>query len=424
MTSLEQDDRVAGARAGAGKDPRSSSRVASSVIRLPMVGSAALALALVAAACGGGKQDKTTPDKVGATGSAGGSGASQAMSDRDPDGGGVRNSSSPGSAPAAGSPGSAPSGAPGDVPAVPGNPPLSAEQIAPTVAMPSYDPEPSQAKAQVDQHLQIARTALSSPTPDADAALREARQALGIDAASIDAAAMVAFAYYHKRLYDTAELVLDDLFKRESAKQNANVYYVYGLVYDRTNRPEQAVLSFKKAVDINPNHASAMVNLGVHELQNSQYTDAVGLFERLVKQFGRSDAVTLTSLGSAYRGHAADYPSGTPDHDDNVRRAEGAYKRALQSTASYGPAYYNLGLLYLDNEPFPGLPDNLLRLSTAKGYFEQYKNMQGVDMKLYDDRMKDVTKAIKRAEKQQKKSRPSEPATPAAPKAKPAKRGR
>ena len=33
--------------------------------------------------------------------------------------------------------------------------------------------------------------------------------------------------------------------------------------------------------------------------------------------------------------------------------------------------------------------------------------MQNVDMKLYDDRMKDVTKAIKRAEKQLKKSKGS-----------------
>jgi len=30
---------------------------------------------------------------------------------------------------------------------------------------------------------------------------------------------MVAFAYYHKKLYDTAELVLDDLFKRESPRR-------------------------------------------------------------------------------------------------------------------------------------------------------------------------------------------------------------
>src|SRR5262249_24424082 len=152
--------------------------------------------------------------------------------------------------------------------------------------------DPAQARTAVEQHLGVARSALASATPDSEAALREARLALQIDAANIDAAAMVAFAYYHKKLYDTSELVLDDLFKRETAKQNANVYYVYGLVYDHTNRPDQAVMSFKKAVELNPNHASALVNLGVHQLQNSQYAEAQATFERLVNQFNRNDVIT------------------------------------------------------------------------------------------------------------------------------------
>lgn len=361
-------------------------------------------------ACGGAQKPAAPPAQARPGGDP------QAMNDvGDPAGaanGGDTTPRTPGTAPggAARSPGAgaSPASPPPDSPDHnrAGGPDLAA---TPQVAMPNYDPDPAQARAQVDQHLQIARQALASPTPDPDTALREARLALDTDAASVEAAAMVAFAYYHKKLYDTAELVLDDLFKRDAAKQSASVYYVYGLVYDHTGRPEQAVLSYQKALEINPNHASALVNLGVHQLQNTRYAEALATFERLVNQFGRGDAVTLTSLGSAYRGHAADYPQASPDHDDNVRRAEAAYKRALQVSPSYGPAYYNLGLLYLDNDPFPGLHDNLLRLNTSKSYFDQYKNMPGVDMKLYDERLKDVTKAIKRAEKQQKKSKSSAP---------------
>jgi tetratricopeptide (TPR) repeat protein len=378
----------------------------------------------VAAACGGGdKKATTTPDKVKVGGDAQRQG--QEVNDPGEPAGGAGGA-------AAGTPGPR-GGTTGGASAMPGpdatgstgagSPPLPDLSADLVVTMPNYDPDPAQARTQVDQHLQVARVALASPTPDADTALREARLALQLDAANIDAAAMVAFAYYHKKLYDTAELVLDDLFKRETAKQNANVYYAYGLVYDHTNRPDQAVLSFKKAIELNPNHASALINLGVHQLQNTQYAEALQSFERLANQFGRNDAVTLTSLGSAYRGHAADYPAGSPDRDDNVRRAEAAYKRALQANSSYGPAYYNLGLLYLDNDPFPGLADTLLRLTTSKTYFDQYKNMQNVDMKLYDDRMKDVTKAIKRAEKQLKKSKggsssPGSPGSPPAPKPK------
>jgi tetratricopeptide (TPR) repeat protein len=390
-----------------------------SAVRSSMSSRVGALLLCVAAACGGGaKPATTTPAQVNPDGS-------QAMTDP-----GDPNNPGGGGSTAAG-PSGTPNGGPGATPGTPGTPGTTPDDTAgPAVTLPNYDPDPAQAKTQVDQHLQVARAALSNPTPDAETALREARLALQLDAASIDAAAMVAFAYYHKKLYDTAELVLDDLFKRETAKQNANVYYIYGLVYDHTNRPDQAVLSFKKAVELNPNHASALVNLGVHQLQNSQYAEALASFERLVNQFNRSDVVTLTSLGSAYRGHAADYPAATPDHDDNVRKAEAAYKRALQGNSSYGPAYYNLGLLYLDNDPFPGLSDTLLRLNTSKGYFDQYKNMQNVDMKLYDDRMKDVTKAIKRAEKQLKKAKGSSavpattPSSTTPDPAKGAKRGR
>jgi tetratricopeptide (TPR) repeat protein len=291
---------------------------------------------------------------------------------------------------------------------LPGGGGTTGDGSTPSITPPNLDTDPAAAKAQVDAHLTIAKQALSQQNPDADKALGEARAALAIDAANVDAAAYVAFAYYHKKLYDTAELVLDDLYKRDTAKRNANVNYVYGLIYDHTNRPDRAVLAYEKAVNINPNHASALINLGVHQLKNSQYDRAQQTFERLTREFNRNDAITLTSLGSAYRGLSADYPTGSSERNQLVGKAEAHYKRALKANANYGPAYYNLGLLYLDNDPYPGSPDALVRLNAAKAYFDQYKNMPNVDIKLFDERMKDVTKAIKKAEKLKKsKAKPN-----------------
>lgn len=278
----------------------------------------------------------------------------------------------------------------------------------PAVSYPNYDPDPAQAKAQVDQHLNVAKQALSAPTPDADTALREARAALAIDAANLDAAAYVAFALYHKKQYDSAELVLDDVYKRPAAKENATINYVYGLVYDHTNRPEQAVLAFQKAVQLNPSFASALVDLGVHQLENKQYAEAQATYEKLTRELGRNDAITLTALASAYRGRSGDYPPGSGDRNNYIMQAEATYKKALQANPNYGPAYYDLALLYLDADPFPsggGTLDNMQRLNAAKAFLDQYKNMPGVDMKLYDTRAKDVEKAIKRAQKMQKKAK-------------------
>jgi tetratricopeptide (TPR) repeat protein len=344
--------------------------------------------AVVAAGCGGGgKKDNTTP-------TGGGGSGQQSMQNTDPTGGGT--STSGGTTPGT------PSG--GGTSAGDGTT-NGGSTTAPPIIPPNLDSDPAASKAQVDAHLSIAKAALAQNPPDGDKALAEARAALAIDAANVDAAAYVAYAYYHKKLYDTAELVLDDLFKREAAKQNANVYYVYGLVYDHTNRADRARLAYEKAVQINPQHASALVNLGVHQLKNSQYAEAQQTFERLTQQFNRNDAITLTSLGSAYRGRSADFPSGSPDRDQFVRTAEKSYKAALQANGSYGPAYYNLGLLYLDTDPYPGISDPLTRVNAAKAFFEQYKNMPGVDIKLFDARMKDVDKLVKKIQRDQKKKK-------------------
>jgi tetratricopeptide (TPR) repeat protein len=380
------------------KERMMPSRVGKPMSRLGLL-AASLAAALVLAACGGkGKDAKTTPDTK-----ATGGDTSQSMNDTgDPAApGGVSSGGSPGGG-TAGGPGTPGTGA---APGEPTNGGGSGIPPEPTVIPPNLDVDPAQAKAQVDQYLAMARTALSGPAPDPEGALKHARAALATDAASVDAAAMVAFAYYHKKLHDTAELVLDDLFKREAAKRNANVYYVYGLIYDATNRPEAAVKAYRTAFELSPSHASALVNLGVHQLRNSQYREAQQTFERLVQQFQRADAVTLTSLGSAYRGRSAEFPPGAPDRDQYVRRAEAEYKRAEKANPSYGPVYYNLGLLYLDTDPYPGIADPVQRLQTAKAYFDRYKNMAGVDMKLFDSRMKDVDKALKRAEKAKKKKK-------------------
>ena len=340
----------------------------------------------VAAACGGDnkKGGSTTPKAAGS--------GDQSMQDADPKGNvAVGGSGAPGTTP------------PGGPAAPPGGPVVDPISSGPPTVIPNMDPDPGAAKQQVDSHLTIARAALAAATPDPDTALREAREALKADATNVDAAAMVAFAYYHKKLYDTAELVLDDLIKRDVAKNNANVMYVYGLIYDHTNRPDQALKAYTAAVAINPNFPSALVNLGVFQLRNKQYTEAQNTFERLVNQFNRQDAITLTSLASAYRGRSGDLQTGDPNRDNLIRQAEATYRRAMSANPSYGPAYYNMGLLYLDADPFPGIADPLQRVNAAKDYFDKYKNMPGVDIKLFDERMKDVTKLIKRIQKQQKK---------------------
>jgi tetratricopeptide (TPR) repeat protein len=378
-----------------------------------------VALLLVAASCGGKDKGKsTTPAGTGGGSGSGGGSDAVGMNDGDPtnddgagDGTGDGTGTGTGTPTADGmftsDPG--PDGIVGTADDVKGTGGGSADEPAPPpIVPPNLDISPEQAKTEVDRHLRVARGMLGAAVPDPDGAIREAQAALAVDGTSIDAIVVIAHANYHKRLYDTAEVILDGLLeKRPTSRDNEYLYYVYGLVYDKENEPQKSFAAYKKAVSIDPNFASALVNLGVHQLANKQYRDAVQTYEKLTGQLGKNDAASWNSLGSAYRGISGDFDPGQPGKDEWLAKAENAFKRAQTADKNYGPAYYNLGLLYLDADPFPtpsGPMDTLARLNKAKTYFDEYKNMPGVDMNLYDERMNDVTKLIKREEKKRAKA--------------------
>jgi tetratricopeptide (TPR) repeat protein len=402
---------------GAHVDPAASSCVGSLVrprSRFGRLGAIALAVAVALAACGGGSKKKTTPTP--GAGSGAGSDA-QGMNDTgDPTGEGVPTGGGSGSGDGGGAGGSGSgdggglagggSGS-GDGGGAGGSGSGSAEPAPPPIVPPNLDISPEQARSEIERHLSAAKAMLAKPDPDG--AILEAKAVLAIDGTSVDAQIVIAHGYYLKRLNDTAEVILDTLFtkRRSAVERNAYLFYVYGLVYDRNNDLVRAAAAYAKAVELDGNFASALTNHGVHQLRNKQYAAAVSTFERLTSSLGRADAATWSSLGSAYRGQAADYDPGSPNRNALLQQAETAYKRALAANRSYGPAYYNLGLLYLDADPFPdggGALDALVRLNRAKTYFDEYKNMPGVDLALYDERMKDVTKLIKREEKRRKRS--------------------
>jgi tetratricopeptide (TPR) repeat protein len=370
-------------------------------------------LALGAGACGGKDKGTSTTPAGGGGGSAGGSDAVGMGDGTDPLGDGAGGGGGDGlggggdggdGLDGGGGGGTGDGGGDGS-----GTAGATDEPAPPPIIPPNLDISPEKARTEVERHLRTARNMLGAATPDADGAIREAQAALAVDGTSIDAIVVIAHANYHKRLYDTAEVILDGLLeKRSTSRNNPNLYYVYGLVYDKINEPQKSFAAYKKAVELEPSFVSALINLGVHQLTNKQYRDAVRTYEKLTSQLGQNDAASWNSLGSAYRGMSGDFDPGSPGRDEWLGKAEGAFKRAQTANKNYGPAYYNLGLLYLDADPFPtstGPMDTLVRLNRAKTYFDEYKNMAGVDMSLYDERMKDVTKLIKREEKKRAKAK-------------------
>ncbi len=278
----------------------------------------------------------------------------------------------------------------------------------PKIEPPDLDVSAAAQTQRVKKHLEVARNALRGTKKDPDLAIREAKAALAVDAGSVDAVVLIAHAYYTKRLYDTAEVMLDMMYKdRKSAKSNATVFYVYGLIYDRTDRPERALLAYQTALKLRRDYKSALVNIGVHHLRKHKYQDAIAVYEKLTNKMGVNNATTWTNLGSAYRGRSGDYGADSSRRMELLRQAETAYKRALTIKKDYANVYYNLGLLYLDADPFPNPDgskmDKLKRLERSKTYFDEYQNMSGADIDLVARRSKQVKKLIKRETKRRKR---------------------
>ena len=343
------------------------------------------ALLLSTGACGG--KDKKKPTTPGSTGSVS---AGTPMS--------------PGFDPANADPeGGVPMADPNDRP--PERPSDSAPDVGdepsdgtPEIKPPGLDISPAERDKKVKKHVGQANSALQN-NRDPDGAISAAKSALLVDETSIDAMVALAHGNVIKGYYDLAEDILLKAFKR-GGKSNKKAFFLLGLVYENTKRPKLAPVAYQNAITLDPNYRSALMNLGVNHIGSKRYKAAVQIYERLTSELGMKEASVWTNLGSAYRGHSNDFV-GTDITMRNklILKAEESYKRAISVDKNYGNAYYNMGLLFLDADPFPvgnGEMDRVKRLKNSKTYLDEYRRLPKADQELVDETAAVVQKLLDR----------------------------
>ena len=266
----------------------------------------------------------------------------------------------------------------------------------PGLRPPGLDMTPEEQRRAVAKHLESARKSIPR---DPDAAILEARAALQADETSVDAMILLAHANYLKGNLDLAEDVLEKALKRGGDKDK-QAHFLLGLIYERTERREKATPAYERALTIDPDYRSALINLGVHHLENRRYDDALRLYERLTGSLKVNTPAVWTNLGSAYRGRSADFSAAdVSQRNEAILEAEKSYRRAINLDKNYSNAYYNLGLLYLDADPFPakdGEMDRLARLKRSQGYFNEYRRLPAADLKKVDEMTAVVQKLIEK----------------------------
>jgi tetratricopeptide (TPR) repeat protein len=233
---------------------------------------------------------------------------------------------------------------------------------------------------------------------DTDGVIRAARAALDVDETSVEAMIMLAHGNYLKGYDDKAEAVLNLAKKQRAGEAHPVLWMLLGLIYDRTDRDDQALAAYERATQLKPDYLAALTNRGAIYLERKRYADAVAVFEQVVKLHAQS-ARAHTHLGAAYRGRSAELAAQKAQRDRLLRRAEQELKLAMEKDPAYAPAYFNLGILYLDADPFPGM-EPLARLQQAHKYLADYKRRagpRGVD--IVDDHLAAAQKGIEREQK-------------------------
>lgn len=245
---------------------------------------------------------------------------------------------------------------------------------------------------------QLGRGQAAQKAKDPDGMIRAALAALDVDESNVEAMVMLAHGNYLKGYDDKVEAVLNIAKKQRAGNSHPILWMLLGLVYDRTSREDLALAAYEKASQLKPDYLAAITNRGGIYLRRKRYADAIKVFEVVVGVHGES-AGAHTNLGSAYRGRSADVATQNIQREQLLRRAEAEFKMAIAKDPGYAPAYFNMGILFLDADPYPGL-DTLQRLQQAQKFLGDYKRAAGPSgVPVVDEYLAAAQKGIEREQK-------------------------
>ena len=140
--------------------------------------------------------------------------------------------------------------------------------------------------------------------------------------------------------FDTSELGSLRSFEPKAAvadrvniERQAEAYFQQGLALEETGAPiENAIEAYRKAVELNPGAAGALVNLGTISYRQRKYEEAESHYLRAI-EVDANYPLAHYNLGNLY------------DEQGDLTRAEQHYTTALELNPNYADAHFNLALL-------------------------------------------------------------------------------
>jgi tetratricopeptide (TPR) repeat protein len=218
-------------------------------------------------------------------------------------------------------------------------------------------------------------------------AIDSASQLLKLDEVNVPVMKNLARAYYLVGKHKTAKFVYDRALELE--KGDPEILYYLALIgtknesLDRT----QAMALWSKVLAVRPDLPEALNNVGNLFYETRNYEQAAEKFAEAVKAAPDFKEAKL-NLANALRG-AKQFPE-----------ADRTYDELAREHPDYAAAYFNRGLLYLENE-FAGL-GVVERMEKAAAYLRQYKEVAGRELRASDPADSYIREALQMAEEYKK----------------------
>ena len=144
-----------------------------------------------------------------------------------------------------------------------------------------------------------------------------------------------------------AEQAAAKLFAHSNAKFTATDYTTYGDVLGELGRPQEAIVAYTKAYELNPEkNKEILVNISSMYTDLEDYAKAAEFMQKYV-DLGDASLNDYYILSNRYKNLGLSLPEGSPERAEAAQNGIKYVDMAIESAANKGPLYRNKATLMM-----------------------------------------------------------------------------
>ena len=170
--------------------------------------------------------------------------------------------------------------------------------------------------------------------------------------------------FHQQRRYEEAVKIYDEVLAKNPS--DAQVHFLLGASKKALGKPQEALVAFQKAVELDEKHQQAWEQIGDLLMNRMDYRGAENAFLRS-SELNPNSAPSWEGLAQTYL------------YQQKAQQAESAYEKLLQLEANNIPAIYNLGVLQHQSGKNDAAKESFKKvISLNPNYAEAYNNLGGI----------------------------------------------